>query len=375
MARRTDQSIHLGSTRENLPPRREPYWRCLSKGAHLGFRKSPTGTETFVARWRDRNGRRQYNALGSLPYADAKELAEQWIADCRSGINSKVTVRGCLDAYVANLRCENREATAADSEQRFHREVYGSVLATIRLVDLCAHDIQSWRNSLRSGRSPATVNRSLACLKAALNYGFRQGMVRTDQPWKVVERLKVDEQARLQYLSIEERQSLLRHSPDDLALFLKALMFTGARPGGIARCRVEDFEPKTGALILRSNKGGRKKVSTRTFVLCRDGLNFFQEQHRWKLPRAFLFTTSEGRQWVKWLWSRPLRSAVQHAGLPDGTTAYVIRHSIITDWIQHGLDVGSVAKAAGTSIQMINDHYFKYVPDRTADQFAAVISF
>ena len=375
MARRTDQSIHLARTREILPPMREPYWRCLSKGAHLGFRKSLTGTETFVARWRDRNGQRQYNALGSIPYADAKESAEQWFADCRCGVDSRATIKGCLEAYVSNLRHENRGVAALEADQRFHREVFESDLASIRLRDLSPHDIRSWRNSLRPGRSPATVNRSLTALKAALNYGYVEGMASTDRAWKVVERLKVDEKARTQYLTPKERRFLLQHCPDDLCRFMKALMYTGARPGEIARCRVEDFEPETGVLILRSNKGSKKTVMERRFVLCGDGLEFFRYNHRLKFPRAFLFTTTTGRPWVKWLWSRLVRIAVRSAGLPTQTTAYVIRHSVISDWIQSGIDIGTVAKTAGTSIQMINDFYFKSVPEAVADRLAAIRPF
>lgn len=91
-----------------------------------------------------------------------------------------------------------------------------------------------------------------------------------------------------------------------------------------------------------------------------------------KMPRAYLFTKSDGRQWLKWLWSKPIREAAQSSRLPMGTTAYVIRHSVISDWIRAGVDVASVANATGTSIQMINDYYFKALPDDTADKLAAI---
>lgn len=271
-----------------------------------------------------------------------------------------------------NLRHENRHSTALDSEQRFAREVFDTELAEVRLVDLSANDVRSWRNSMHNRLSPASVNRTLNALKAALNYGFRHGMCLSDHPWKVVERLTVNEKRELEYLCVEDRRKLLEHCPDDLSLFLKALMYTAARPGEIANCQTKDFDPQTGALILRSNKGKRKDAMVRKFTLSGEGYDFFVQQHRLKLPRAFLFSTSEGRQWVKWLWSRPLRVAVQRSELPQGTTAYTIRHSVITDWLINGIDIGTVARLTGTSIQMINDYYFKALPDRAADQIAAI---
>ena len=372
MARRTDRSIHLASTRKNLLPRREPYWRYLCAGGHLGFRKTETGSETYVARWRHNTGKRHYKALGRRAYGDAKKMAEQWFADCAADIIHNTTIQGCLKDYVDNLRGQNRESAADEADQRFERVVYGTAFGRIELNDIRACDVQKFRDSLRPNRSPATVNRYLASLKAGLNYGYKHQLARSDRAWKVVEKLEVEEPARFQYLSLAERQALLKHCPDDLRTFLTALFYTGARPGEIAQCRAEDFKPVTGVLVLRCRKGRKRQLRERRFTLDGAGLLFFRKNHRFKRPTTFLFVTSEGRQWLRWLWSRPVRAAVRDAGLPAGTTAYAIRHSVITDWIQAGVDIATVAKATGTSIQMIDDFYFKCIPDMTAHKLAEI---
>lgn len=372
MARRTDQSIHLAKTRQNLLPRREPYWRCLVSGGHIGFRKTKTGSETYVARWRDEFGRRHYKSMGRHTYDDAKECAEHWIADCKAGIVRDATVQACLESYVGNLRAENREAAAIDAEQRFRREIYRSSLGRMELSRLRANHIEQWRDSIGIGKSPASVNRSLSSLKAGLNYGFKRQLVSSDLAWKIVEKLEVAEPARVQYLSLKDRRKLIESSPEDLQRFLVGLSYTGARPGEIAQCRAEDFDPDTGVLILRSRKGRKRQLRERKFTIRADGLAFFRQQYRFKMPRAYLFTKADGRQWLKWLWSKPIREAARRSKLPTGTTAYVIRHSVISDWVRAGIDVASVAIATGTSIQMINDYYFKALPDYTADRLAAI---
>ena len=57
--------------RDKLAPRREPYWSPLQKGAAVGFRKLETGDGTWIARWRDDEGKQKYRALGFTGGDDA----------------------------------------------------------------------------------------------------------------------------------------------------------------------------------------------------------------------------------------------------------------------------------------------------------------
>ena len=45
------------------------------------------------------------------------------------------------------------------------------------------------------------------------------------------------------------------------------------------------------------------------------------------------------------------------AKLPAGTTAYTLRHSVISDLVHDGLDLLTVAQISGTSVAMIERHY------------------
>jgi site-specific recombinase XerD len=48
---------------------------------------------------------------------------------------------------------------------------------------------------------------------------------------------------------------------------------------------------------------------------------------------------------------------VQAGGLPPDTTAYSLRHSVISDLVHGGLDLLNVAQISGTSVVMIERHY------------------
>jgi hypothetical protein len=67
-------AIDEASVRDSLPARKGPCWASLGKARALGFRKSPTGIRTWVARWtepeaRNRNRR---GRLSRLPRKSAR---------------------------------------------------------------------------------------------------------------------------------------------------------------------------------------------------------------------------------------------------------------------------------------------------------------
>ena len=58
------------------------------------------------------------------------------------------------------------------------------------------------------------------------------------------------------------------------------------------------------------------------------------------------------------------------AKLPAETTAYTLRHSVISDLVHDGLDLLTVAQIGGTSVHMIEKHYGHLQGDIAADALA-----
>lgn len=52
-----------------------------------------------------------------------------------------------------------------------------------------------------------------------------------------------------------------------------------------------------------------------------------------------------------------MKASALAAGLPEDTTAYTLRHSVISDLVHDGLDLLTVAQISGTSVRMIEKHY------------------
>ena len=356
--------IDSKTKRDKLAPRREPYWAPLQKGAAVGFRKLENGTGTWIARWRDDEGKQKYRALGEFDkFDDAAKAARAWVESCEQGAKTGVTtVKEVCEDYIKALRAEGRHATAKDAEGRFARLVYGEPLARLPIDKLRATTVSKWLNEQIEDdeeadeedvrRSKDSANRNLATLKAALNRALQHRIVATDAGWATVQKFpKVGARRKDAFLSMEQRKALLAACPEDLALFVKAALLTGARPGELATLNAGDFDKQLGALTL-TGKTGRRTVAISSAAVA-----FFIEAGKDKLPAAPMLATAYGQRWNKDSWKKVFKDAVAAAKLPDAVVMYALRHTAISEMILAGMDSFIVAKLAGTSVAMIEANY------------------
>jgi integrase len=377
MARRIDTV----EARGKLPARRTPYWVRLVPGLSLGFRKLVAGSNgVWLARVYDAALRKDtWRSLGGfegLPaherYAAAKTAAEGLAGHMgRGGSADALSVREACSAYVKHLRAEGKDRTADDARARFKRWIEGDKIADIDVRKLAAHHVRTWRQSLMAApvtvnphadpadrrlrpRTPATVNRDMSALRAALNHAMEAGAVTADAAWRLPLRpLPNAERRRGLYLDRAQRAALINSAAPDLSLLLRGLCLVPLRPGALAALTVAGFDKRLGTLSIGKDKaGGERRIK-----LPPETAAFFAQCSRDKLPAASLFSRAGGQAWDKDAWKKPVKAAALVAGLPANVTAYTLRHSVITDLIGAGLDVLTVARLSGTSISMIERHY------------------
>ena len=371
--------------REKLKPQREPYWQRLATGQFLGFRPSSVGTGgTWIARHYDPETRKKpiqsLGDFGHLPPSDrfsaASKVAREWF-DHLSGGGSQatITVRDACERYAA----ENPEAAG-----RFQQFVYADAIAKVSVSKLTKEQVRSWRKRLEATpafvarnkgepitrpRSPATVNRDMVPLRAALNLALDHGDALNDQAWRVGLRpnKKADGRRNL-YLDRDQRRALLAKLPDDAAAFARGLCLLPLRPGALAALRVSDFDSRRNELAIDHDKAG----DGRKILLPVETAAMLQEQAKSKLPAAPLFARWDGKPWQSYMWKGPIREAAQAAELPAGVVAYTLRHSTITDLVQGGLDLLTIAQVSGTSVAMIEKHYGHLQRKRAAAALAGL---
>jgi integrase len=396
--------IDAVDARVRLKARAAPYWQKLSTGCHLGFRKTaPGATGTWIAQAYEtatqKQTRRSLGAFDQLPahqrFDAAKKAAELWFMHLGLGGSADTqTVKQACEAYVTHVRGRHGIAPddlttkcpgADDLKARFGRWVYkNNKLSEIELPKLARKHVDAWVRELKSSpvvvnphakdpvtreRAPASVNRDMTALRAALNLAHDNGAVTTDMAWRVALRpIKNADGRRDAYLDRNQRVELISKAGADLAAFLKALALVPLRPGALAALTVASFDKRLGVIAIGKDKTGRD----RKIKLPIPTADFFAEQATDKLPGAPLLARANGKPWDKDAWKKPVRAAAKAAQLPSNVTAYAMRHSTITDLVTGGLDILTVAQLSGTSVAMIERHYGHFRADHAAAALATL---
>jgi integrase len=372
------QPIQSVSGRSKLKPRREPYWQRVKKGVFVGYRKMSAETPgTWVARVRLPNGKQAYKPLGPLEqvvphdrFDKAVDAAASWSVHAGAAAESSEvrTVGHACAAYADHLRETKGGNVAADAEARYRRWVTPHKIWSVGLADLTRDHCREFRRYLSAApvqrtpngarperdRSKATVNRDLTPLRAALNHALAEGNISSDLAWReTLKPFKNADRRRELYLDRDQRQALIKHAESELGLFLRGLANLPLRPGALAALRVSDFEARLGTLRIGKDKHGQDRklpVGPRLSEL-------LSQIAQGKNPDEAIFTRANGRPWDKDAWKDPIKTAAAAAGLPQTTTAYTLRHSVITDLVHGGLDLLTAAQISGTSVAMIERHY------------------
>ncbi len=371
--------IDTPTARKELAPRPAPYFQRLEQGAYIGYRKLDENSGTWVARWRNEEGKQLNHTLGSFDTYDlASKAAKNWIKSAKGGVTEVITVEEACKRYVVDRRIEKGDGNADDAEGRFKRTIYDTPFGRIKLSALKTSHIVEWRNKRAEidddeddedpeaqRRAKDTANRYLTTLKAALNLAYRTGLITDTAQWDRVESFKGVGKRRERFLTMPERKKLLLAASSHLGIFIRALLLTAARPGEIANCKVGDFN-KSGLLTLDG------KIGRRTVPIAPDATKLLIECSAERDSNEPLLTRKDGKAWTRFDWRDEIKDARTNAGLGDDVVAYTLRHVAITEMIVSGIDPLSVAKLAGTSIAMIQRHYGHLMKEKITAQLAKV---
>ncbi len=377
------------SARDKLPVRDEPFYTTLMKGCALGYRKMTAGKSgTWVARYSQSGSykpiKKSFGSLDHLPpsdrFAAAKVAADEWFKHLGAGGSTEVvTVKKACESYAQHIRDSKGDQQADDLEGRYERWVYADkALAQVELQKLTRKALESWRKRVAETpvvvnphsdekrtrpRSLSTLNRDMTALRAALNHALDHGHVTTDMSWRVALRPAEGEGAngrRTLYLARDQRREMLKHADAEVAGFLKGMMLLPLRPGALASLKVGHFNKQLGVLTV----GKDKSKMDRHLALPKHLVEFFSEVAKDKLAVAPLIDRANGKPWARDAWKKPVKAAAVAAGLPRETTAYTLRHCVITDLVSAGTPLLTVAQMSGTSVAMIEKHYGHLQADR-----------
>jgi len=403
-----DTKLDTRAARLRLKPRREPYWRSISEGLAIGYRKGTKGG-TWIARHYSAEHGRRYRSVATaddiadadgahvLSFAQAQEAARNWFADLARHDRGEVrggpyTVRECLEEYLTWL--EGHRKTGRDARYRVETHIVPK-LGETQCNRLTTAEMQKWLRDLASSparlrskkgarkpnlrelakddpealrRRRASANRTLTVLKAALNRAWREGRVASDDAWRRVEPFEEADAARVHYLTVAEAKRLFNAADSDFRQLAQGALATGARYGELASLRAADFNADSGTIHVRTSKSGKG----RHIVLNDEGTALFKSLAAGMPGDALLFTKADGSPWSKSHQARPMAEACKRAKIKPSASFHILRHTWASLAVMAGAPLMVVARNLGhADTRMVERHYGHLAPSYIADAIRA----
>jgi integrase len=350
------------------------------------------GTETYFGKVR------------VLPHADAKQLFLNHlksVSESKPARSAAVTAEMLSDFHLEWIQA-NRSEDLFKQRQHFLSRwcdfVVGQGRERVMVGELAAaavtaEHLLAWKESLYAdGHHDTTVQHALAAVKSCWYWGVRfKHLPEACKPFTIVEKIRIAAKAvhEQDLMTANERDALIRSADADFgkirdgksgkyrsrkpaeyrlgeenpyrgfADMLRLYYHTGARTSELSDAKVRDFEPRVRKLVLTKHKRTRtmKVAVPRVITLNAKALAILKRQCAGKDPDDALFTQGNGRPWDKNLLDARFRKIRKLARVREKVTIYDFRHLWISEALMAGVDVFTVAKMAGTSVQMIEKTY------------------
>jgi integrase len=407
LARRTRAALlETRTSRLRLGIAKKPVFVKIGPGIGLGYRRNQTaGTWVLrVANGKRGNWTRAIAAADDFADADGNMVLDFWQAQDRARALARakgdgdspddlpITVSQALDRYKADLTTRGGD-TGNVERIRIH---LSATLLTKDVALLPSRDLRKWRDNLVTKLAPATVNRTAAAFKAALNLAAdHDDRIANRHAWGTgLASIPDAEHSRNVILPENTIRLIIAAAYRDsleFGLLIEVAAVTGARVSQLANLETVDLQGERSdprLMMPTSRKGtGTKKIGRRPVPIPSPLAVKLHDLATGRPSSAPLLIKPDQnfgkngiepspapsyRRWKKSDHSRLFARAVRAAGLdPAKVTMYALRHSNIVRQILAGVPLRVVAVNHDTSVGMLERTYSRYIGDH-ADALARV---
>ena len=233
-------------------------------------------------------------------------------------------------------------------------EIYGEW----QVESIEPQNVTDWLNQ-KTSWGPAGQRGAITAVKRVLSWAKKERRIHQDN----LEGLEKPSQRRREELvddsdhlrMIDEIRKPVSSSPSDkqFQLVLIALRHCGGRPQDVATAKVEHVSEDLSRWTLPGHKRYRHTHKPKIVYLspCLRTITMIVKGDRESGP---LFRGRRGQLTVNAIGCR-IKNLKKKLDIK--VIAYDYRHTYITDALQRGVDISTVAELAGTSVQMIQRHY------------------
>ncbi|MEP6388500.1 MAG: site-specific integrase [Halioglobus sp.] len=385
--REIEVNLRTPTSRKKLPADNNPYFERVTTGVYLGFRRSPgTGAETWLGRYRKDSKNKQI-ALGNVADLSHAEALEKLTKDRNADLDGKAvgkgergvrgwTVARTVDEYIeAHKDAKKNPNWARNSRMRANNALFvrkgddlvPRAIAKLRLVEVEKGDIQAMQRELAAKMEPASINRTVVVVRAAINWAVEEKKLKI-KPLEGAKRAKEPKKPKAPRAKfpIPDCIQMIEAAPDFLQPILRCQLYTGCRPVGARRLVVEDVDLEGRKVWFTSLKGDDNQAFHRYYTsLSDEAAEFFADQIEGKEPTDPVFTNKAKQPWQETNLSKVFRNfRKRHEDHAKWKTMYSLRHSVITYVLLNGMTPSQAAEEYDTSLEYIEKNYNERNDDR-----------
>jgi integrase len=370
-----DNQLGTRTARQGLKIRSKPYYRGITEGLHLGYRRLRGADGSWIARIYV--GGQQYvtekigiaddlndaDGVAVLTFTQAADKArELHTARARqdAGLHGSVTVNDAIAAYVVHL---DQNGKKTDGVERGAKKYIAPLIGALELAELTSETLNKWKADIAAmparGRAfdavarKASANRTMTSLRAALKLAYENGKVSSDAAWRRLKMFKNANRNREQFLSVAEAQRLINVCDPDFRQMVQAALQTGCRYEELCNLKVSDFDADSATISIQKSKSGRG----RKVFLTDEGVELFASLAAGRKRTEPLIRRDDGLPFGTSQQIRRMRLTCERAGI-DPIPFHCLRHSYASALVKAGVPLLYVAQSLGhTSIKMVQEHY------------------
>ena len=406
----------LNQTVKALKPGDKPYEVRDTEIRGFLLRVQPSGSMTYYMEYRPAAGKKQRFRIGGYPGlapASARQIAGDLYADVAKGTDLQQARK---DARAAEEQAKyetlggfitHRYSAWALAHQKRGDETlqllssnFGDLYSR-RLDKITSWDVQRWRTDRnKGGLSAASINRRVVMLKSVLNRAVEAGVI-ANNPLGALKPLKVDDNARVRFLSrseeaalrsaLDERENIIRARrasanewrsvrgreslpPIDapFADYLKPLVLTalntGMRRGELFALDWNDID--LGRRVITVNGQHSKSGRTRYVDLNSEAHKLLKQWSDLSIGHLVFPNPSTGVRFdnIKSSWNRLRRMA----NLED-FRFHDLRHTFASKLVMAGVDLYTVKELMGHSTIQMTERYAHLAPEHRASAVEKIV--
>ncbi len=399
-----DSRLESREARSRLQARKEPYWRLLSEGIHLGYYRGDRGG-MWHARIRTLDGKRYVKAAigkaddythadnkDTFSFSQAQEKARQFAIKICRGVdtedNSPYTIQRAIEDYLHDFKA-NGKKSLEQTQSQIKAHIL-PVFSNYLVSDLTFKQLTHWKNKLattpKRKRTPlgeeqqfkinetddpeyqrkrrATANRIISIFKAILNHAFHTNRIPSNEAWQKLKPFKNVTEPKIRFLSEPETIRLINAAEPSFRLLIRGALLTGARYGELTVLRASDYNHDNNSVFIQQSKSGKPRY----IPLNKEGIKFFKQLITAKNNAELIFTRFNGSPWKKNFQARPLQEACKAANIIPAITFHDLRHTYASILAMKGVPLQVISAVLGHSdTRITHKHYAHLMPSYIAD--------